>query len=57
MTFENIKVKYGMNIKQLSDKFNIPYRTIQKWNTGERSCPQYILEMMDRILELEGVEK
>lgn len=41
---------FGMSIKQISDRFDIPYRTVQNWVGGQRECPAYILKMMMEIL-------
>ena len=40
----------NMTIKQISDRFNIPYRTVQNWSNGTRVAPQYVLDMMAEIL-------
>lgn len=50
MTIQMIKEKYNMTLKQISDRFDIPYRTVQNWNAGVRECPKYIIKMMDEIL-------
>lgn len=43
--------KYSMNIKGISDYFDIPYKTVQKWCSGERKCPEYVINMMRIILD------
>lgn len=53
MNFNNLMTKYKMNIKQLSDRFDIPYRTVQNWASGQRECAEYIIKMMDEILSKE----
>ena len=55
MTFEELKEASGMNIKQLSEYFNIPYRTIQKWNSGERICSDYLIDLMHYKLKNENI--
>lgn len=45
-----IQKKYNMGIKQISDRFMIPYRTVQNWSDGCRRCSDYIVFMMDEIL-------
>lgn len=39
--------------KDVSDKFNIPLRTVYSWCSGERKPPDYIIKMMHYILILE----
>jgi DNA-binding transcriptional regulator YiaG len=54
MTFKELKEASGMNIKQFSEYFNIPYKTVQKWNSGERSCHDYLIDLMHYKLKNEG---
>lgn len=46
MTFKELKEASGMNIKQFSEYFNIPYKTVQKWNAEERHCSDYLINLM-----------
>lgn len=49
-SFKKLIDKYNISIKQISDRFNIPYRTVQNWSSGQRICADYIVNMMDEIL-------
>lgn len=40
--------------KGVSDRFGIPLRTVYGWCKGFRTPPAYVLDMMQRIIELEG---
>ena len=51
MNFKELRQSSGMNLTQFSKYFNIPYRTIQNWERGERQCPQYLLELMEYKLK------
>ena len=51
--FKTLLKDSGMNMKQFSDYFQIPYRTIQNWNLGVRECPEYLLKLMQYKLEKE----
>lgn len=51
MTVEKLMEIHRMNTRQLSDRFEIPYRTVQNWKLGLRECPEYIIKMMNEILE------
>ena len=46
MTFKELRTSTGMNIKEFSEYFNIPYRTMQNWESERRQCPEYLLELM-----------
>lgn len=53
MTFAELKEKHPMKLKQISNRFSIPYDTVQKWNMGARECPQYVITMMDELLTID----
>lgn len=53
-SIKTIIKRYNMNVKQISDRFGIPYRTVQNWSAGYRECPAYIISMMDEILSKES---
>lgn len=47
-----IMMKYKLSIKNISDMFNIPYRTVQNWVGGVSCPPIYVINMIDEILKL-----
>ena len=53
MTFKELIKGSGMNLKEFSEYFKIPYRTIQDWNAGRRTPPEYLLELINYKLENE----
>ena len=50
---KDIIITYGLSLKQLSNKFRIPYRSIQNWVGGKSNPPGYVINMMGWILALE----
>lgn len=40
-----------------SKKFNIPYRTVQGWELNERTPPIYLIELLEKVTELEEKNK
>lgn len=50
---KDIIITYGLSLKALSDRFKIPYRTIQNWVGGKSKPPVYVISMIGRILDLE----
>ncbi|MBR5544874.1 MAG: helix-turn-helix domain-containing protein [Clostridia bacterium] len=42
-----LRERSGMNLKQFSEYFNIPYRTLQHWEAGDRKCPEYLLDLIE----------
>ena len=55
-TFKEIRLMSGMNQKQFSNYFNIPYRTIQGWELGERKCPDYLIDLMKYKIDNERLK-
>ncbi len=54
MTFKELRQQSGMNQKQFGEYFDIPYRTIQNWEEGQRQCPEYLLKLMQYKLQKES---
>lgn len=40
---------HNLTMKEVSDEFHIPYRTVQNWAGGVSSPPKYVIDMMYRI--------
>ena len=57
MTFKELRAVSGMNLTKFSEYFGIPYRTVQNWEAGARSCPGYLLKLMRYKLINEGIIK
>jgi len=47
MDYQELKNKMQMSLKGISEFFGIDYKTIQKWNTGYRTAPDYVIELMN----------
>lgn len=43
----------GMNRREFADYFEIPYRTVQEWELGNRKMPEYLLRLMAYKVEVE----
>lgn len=54
MTIKELRVKSGMTQKAFAEYFDIPHRTIQNWEGGQRQCPDYLLSLMQYKLEKEN---
>lgn len=53
MEFKELRKASGMNMTRFGEYFNIPYRTVQNWEAGTRSCPEYLLALMEYKLRNE----
>ncbi len=43
----------GMTRREFCDYFEIPYRTMQDWELGNRKMPNYLLRLMVYKLKIE----
>lgn len=48
---KELRKKYGLTQKQLSEITGIPVRTIQNWEGGQRKCPTYVADLIKFKLE------
>lgn len=52
--FKELRESLKLSQSQFANKFNMPVKTIQSWESGIRNPPKYVLIMMLRICELEA---
>lgn len=57
ITIHTIMNSFGLSIKDISDQFGIPYRTVQNWVGGVSTPPNYILIMMYNLLDMISLNK
>jgi DNA-binding transcriptional regulator YiaG len=57
MTFKELRENSGMTRPQFAEYFGIPYRTVQSWELGERTCTAYLLELMKYKLDNERAKR
>ena len=50
-----MKEESGMKWKQFAAYFDIPYRTMQDWERGNRKMPDYLLRLMEYKLMVENL--
>ena len=43
----------GMNRREFSDYYGIPYRTVQDWEAEKRELPDYLLRLLKYRAEIE----
>ena len=54
---KELREKMGMNRREFSDYYGIPYRTIQDWEAEKRELPEYHLRLMKYRAEVEYMMK
>lgn len=40
----------GLSAQRFGDKYGIPLRTIQEWEAGRRTAPDYVIELLERAV-------
>lgn len=55
MTFKELRALTGMSQRKFAAYFGISRRTIEEWDSDNRECKPYILELMKYKLEKEGI--
>lgn len=55
--FRELRQASGMSQRKFAAYFGIPRRTIEDWDSGDRPCNPYILELMRYKLVNEGIIK
>lgn len=49
--------KYNLQQTELAKRFGIPLRTVQDWHAGRRTPPDYVVRMVNEILDRERQDK
>lgn len=53
MTIKEARLLAGLTQQQMSDLFEIPKRTIENWEAGDRTPPAYVEKLIiDKLLRL-----
>lgn len=47
----------GMSRKDFCEYFEIPYRTMQDWELGNRRMPDYLFRLMEYKVRIEKLNK
>ena len=47
MTIHEMRARLGDTQSEFAARYNIPFRTVQNWETGVRTPPEYILELLE----------
>lgn len=50
--FREMLDRHGISQSECARRFGIPLRTVQRWASGESTCPDYTLRMIDELLTI-----
>jgi putative transcriptional regulator len=45
-----------LNRNSFAIKYGIPYRTVQDWELGNRRAPDYVLDLLERAVQMDAKE-
>lgn len=57
MTITEIRAISGLNKTKFAEKYNIPYRTLQDWESGKNKPPAYVEMLLEKVVRYEFEEK
>ena len=52
LTIKDLRDQSGMTRPQFAEFLQIPYRTVQAWELGDRKCPDYLLDLIASKLSI-----
>lgn len=53
MTIKELRQQAGLTKTEFSEKYKIPLRTLEHWELGDRLPPDYVVDMIKKIIEYE----
>lgn len=53
MEIQEIRESLNLSQSAFAKRFSIPVGTIQNWEQGKRKPPEYVISLIQRVLELE----
>ena len=56
MTIKEMRELLGLTQSQFAQKYDIPKRSIENWEDGQRKCPDYVLKLLERAVKQDYLE-
>ena len=50
MRIKEMRLKTGLTQAKIASLLNVPIRTWQSWELGERTCPAYVVNLIEYYL-------
>ena len=51
LTFHDVRTLSGLTQKEFAEKYNIPQRSVENWDAGSRNPPDYLVELLARVVK------
>lgn len=55
MTIKELRTAAGMTQKTFAEYFGIPWKSIQNWEYGRTTCPDYVVRLIAYKLTKENI--
>ena len=56
MEIKQLRMVSGLSQQAFSDKYKIPKRSIENWESGKRTPPEYVISLLERAVK-EDIKK
>lgn len=56
MEIKELRILSGLSQQAFSDKYKIPKRSIENWEIGKRTPPEYVISLLERAVK-EDIKK
>lgn len=54
MTIKEMRDYLKVSRAEFSRRFHIPQRTLEDWEAGRRNPPEYVLELLEKVIKIEA---
>ena len=51
MTIKEMRLLLQVSRTEFSRQYHIPLRTLEDWESGKRNPPNYVLELLERVVK------
>lgn len=48
---KEIRNKTGLSQKRFAEEYEIPKRTLESWESGERVPPAYVVSLLEKVVD------
>lgn len=57
VTIKDLRNETGLSRQEFCDNFDIPYRTLQSWELGDREMPAFAKRLMAYVIGMEKMKQ
>lgn len=57
MNIKDMRIELGDTQSEFAARYNIPFRTIQNWESGVRKPPEYIMELLEQRIKTDLINR